>query len=61
MNKQELEDLAVKLSTASNSIIIDTNLYLTNNTDVRKQCLVEDFTNIENALNEYKKLISDKE
>jgi hypothetical protein len=61
MNKQELEELAVRLTTASNSIIIDTNLYLTNNTDVRKQCLVEDFTNIENALNEYKKLISDKE
>jgi len=61
MNKQELEELAVGLTTASNSIIIDTNLYLTNNTDVRKQCLIEDFTNIENALNEYKKLISDKE
>ena len=61
MNKQELEELAVRLTTASNSIIIDTNLYLINNTDVRKQCLVEDFTNIENALNEYKKLISDKE
>ena len=61
MNKQELEELAVRLTTASNSIIIDTNLYLTNNTDVRKQCLIEDFTNIENALNEYKKLISDKE
>jgi hypothetical protein len=61
MNKQELEELAVRLTTASNSIIIDTNLYLSNQTEVRKQCLVEDFTNIENALNEYKKLISDKE
>lgn len=61
MNKQELEDLAVKLSTASNSIIIDTNLYLSNKTDVRKACLHENFTSIENTLSEYKKLINNEE
>jgi hypothetical protein len=61
MNKQELEDLAVKLSTASNSIIIDTNLYLNNKTDTRKACLHENFTSIENTLSEYKKLINNEE
>lgn len=56
MTQQELQELSNKLTTLSNSIIVDTNLYLANKTENRKQCLFDNFKNIETTLDEFKKI-----